>query len=66
MKDKRETEIEMKEKDDKGVSDAGVFASCSFADLGLHSTLCQHLQGFNSSSTFFPTIFSQSRLSLYD
>lgn len=27
-----------------GSSD-GVFASCSFADLGLHPTLCQHLKG---------------------
>lgn len=28
---------------DKG-PDAGIFASCSFADLGLHPPLCQHLQ----------------------
>ncbi|XP_010920563.1 DEAD-box ATP-dependent RNA helicase 17 [Elaeis guineensis] len=44
MKKKNENESKKKEKDDKGGSDAGVFASCSFADLGLHSTLCQHLQ----------------------
>ncbi|XP_008784605.2 DEAD-box ATP-dependent RNA helicase 17 [Phoenix dactylifera] len=43
MKGKHETESK-KKADDKGGSDAGVFASCSFADLGLHSTLCQHLQ----------------------
>ena len=24
----------------------GIFASCSFADLGLHPALCQHLRGF--------------------
>jgi hypothetical protein len=23
----------------------GLFASCSFSDLGLHATLCEHLQG---------------------
>jgi len=27
-----------------------LFASCSFADLGLHSTLCAHLQGRSLSS----------------
>jgi hypothetical protein len=27
-----------------------LFASCSFADLGLHSTLCAHLQGCSQSS----------------
>ena len=24
---------------------SGIFASCSFSDLGLHPALCQHLQG---------------------
>lgn len=44
MKDKHETESNKKAKNDKGGSDAGIFASCSFADLRLHPTLCQHLQ----------------------
>jgi hypothetical protein len=29
----------------------GLFASCSFTDLGLHPTLCAHLQGSFSPST---------------
>jgi len=40
-----------------------LFASCSFADLGLHPTLCAHLQGRALSFLHSP-FFSLSRLSV--
>lgn len=35
----------------------GLFASCSFSDLGLHATLCEHLQGFALNSIWFSNLF---------
>ncbi|KAJ0962418.1 hypothetical protein J5N97_030246 [Dioscorea zingiberensis] len=42
MKSKTEEKDGDRSKDVK----SGIFASCSFSDLGLHANLCQHLQGF--------------------